>query len=859
MHQILSSAGYTGEGRLGRRVNSNQLSPLTTQMPPLLMFACGWKHNVFLTKEHQIYVCGENSDGQLGPVQGTCLEPTLSPILSELKPIWVACGDKITALLTESKNVYVCGCEWGPEPVCLSPSSDRTYTPIVYIACGIDNICGISAEGKLYVWYRKSQVAKQFECPETLCDVAAGKNQIFGLSTTGNLWVMGHSKSCGMGKKWSSLVLTKVPLDVPIKRIFAHSVLSIAIDVEGKVYVCGTNHYGELGIPELNKANTFQHLSAMDGHPVYMATIGDTFVAYITEKFELYTCGDGDEYRLCNAKIDKVMSPSKATATEGHKIMWACAGCSHIILAEGLDEAPVHPGREFFKLEGTMKLRSKKYSPQLIEMQVSNQLLAVDITDRGMAWTCFLPGDEIVYDGKSGKIVGCTSNTIVMDMGNELQIYTIKSLPDMHRQIKLIKRDAAVLEPCKTKSGLQTMIDTSIPSCRNFGFAPNDIVNDTVLEAKAQVIGVLGAALWFKYLDGDFSDNGAIVSLQKTNDIPLLHQYIKIIEPNNRKIQYINIKKTEYPIETEPCSLLNDFSLLINDLVDFSNNCCEIIGTFRHFVVVKNIVTQDFDFAYPNELILLRRYTGTPKFITYLTLTGKYEKVNISCSPDDEYQPFDRVLTQKGCATIVGKSEDGEKWWILPDESTALGAGVASTKQPFLALLRRVSQKECLFNDIDVSCANFPPNGKYSLLPDDVIIYENEKYRVIGMKNGKVVLEANKTGKNISVLFNKVRDNCSIVFRADLPARRMYYSKAGNGLFLSVSSKDFIGLRFLPDDVIKTPNGIGLVVGVSESDVCIHLNETRGVSFFPLADLYNVKDFTLIDRRSIKSVIVPKK
>ena len=132
-----------------------------------------------------------------------------------------------------------------------------------------------------------------------------------------------------------------------------------------------------------------------------------------------------------------------------------------------------------------------------------------------------------------------------------------------------------------------------------------------------------------------------------------------------------------------------------------------------------------------------------------------------------------------------------------------------------------------------------------------------EKVTLVGLheETKQVVVETmanDREGKYIPIDNLK---NAEIVFRADLPAKRMYYSKVGNGLFVSVSTKDFVGLRFLPDDVVKTPIGVGLVIGISESDICIHIDKTSGVSFFPLTDIYNIDEFQLIERRAVKSVL----
>lgn len=848
MHQVISSAGYAGEGRLGRRANTNLLSRIATELPPIHMFACGWKHNVFLTKDHQIYVSGENNENQLGPGIGACLEPTLSLPLSELKPIWVSCGDKITAILTENKTVFVCGSEWGPDPIELIPESLKSIS-IVYVICGVDNILGISTEGKLYVWYKKSRIAKPCQCPDILCDAAAGKNQIFGLSTTGNLWVMGHSKSCGMGKKWSSLVLQKVNIanGLTIKRIFAYNLLSIAIDVHGRVYVAGTSNFGELGIPNVKKSNTFVHLASMDEHPVLMATIGDTFVAYITEKYELYTCGDGDAYRLCNTSIEKVTTPSRATAAEGHKIMWACAGCSHIIIAEGLESFPVHPGREYFKLEQTMRMRRKKFSPQLFEMTASDQPVSVDTSDRGVIWSGFLPGDVVTMDGKTMSVVGSYSNGVIFRNEEEDKnvLYIVKSLTELYNNVRLISRKNTQMQQMITKSGIHAHVDTTPSAVRAFGLYPGDIVTD-IFNDSAEVIGVFGGAIWLKYQE----DNGCVTFSE--TDVKSIHTFLKVVKPKNREITYIKINDIDTPVETKPCEILEEFNLKIGDLALMNSDYCTIKGSFGVNVIVEDPIDKKISLAFPNELMVVRRETTEKVTQTFTTLSGSLVEVEVSCLPDDEYKPRDRVMTRKGPATLIGKKDS--KWYLLPDDALALGAGVASTQQPFLGLIRRISDKSVIKNDMDISTSCLS-----GVIPGDVVILENgEKVTILGKIGDKCKVKSMMPKGDESdekLLTLDAVKNPEIVFRADLPAKRMYYSKVGNGLFVSVSTKDFVGLRFLPDDVVKTPNGIGLVIGISESDICIHVDKTSGISFFPLTDIYNISEFQLLERRAVSSVL----
>lgn len=885
MNQILSSAGYNGEGRLGRKGNTNQLNHITTELPQILMFSCGWKHNVFLTIDHRVFVCGDNSDGQLGPDIQQSLIPIESRRLSLLHPIWCSCGDKITALLSEDGHVYACGVGWGVGPVELTAP-----TEVIYISCGVILICGIGVNGEFYQWQNHSTTATQLASNVQFCDCAAGNFQAFALSTTGVLYATGRSKSCGQGRKWSSTELVPVTSlsGIVIKRIFAYSNHSVAIDEDGRVYVCGTNNYGQLGLGDVRKSNVFQLIPTFVDRPVLMASLGDTFTAFITENLELYTCGDGDEYRICNTIIGKVRVPTLADAALGKQVMWVSCGCSHIIIAENLEEFPQHLGRAHFGLEGSTRRKRRKLPTQMIPLDIlkMNKGTLVDISDYGTIWTGYCHNDTVeIKDHGTCKVVGITLRGLVVSNEKGNILIDLKDLKNVFETVKITSRCNCQFEVLKSRSGFPLQVDTSPSSCQVFGFYPGDRVTHPLL-GNATINGVFGGSLWFT-----FDDDEGCISTPLLSDVFYLHKWLKITQPaNGRIIKYYHVDNertimnfnedpkidkdssfyeniNELPIEISPCNVLKTFGLEVGDLVESENGIGEIIGSFRHFAVIKELKSQNSSIVsvFPSSLLLLRREFNNDQqqvLIDRLALNGSAVSLDVSCSSSDPFKPFDRVITSRGHATLYGK-KDG-KWWIQTDDALVIGAGVGFINdESSFKLVRRIS-KEATINlkiqeedfTISVSTLDFETTPVF---PDDLILLNEKKYRVIGkdLKSQKIVLKtiSDKEETYSFVSSESINKKYSIIFRADLLASRIYHSKTGNGLTLSVSMRDFIGQRFIPDDVIETPFGVGLVIGISDSNLGIHLNTEQGISFFTRQALYDASLFKLITRRAIVSMM----
>jgi len=838
MSQIVSSAGYHGEGRLARKATNNQLSRITTELPPLLMFACGWKHNVFLTKEKEVYVCGENNVFQNGPGPSFSLTPIKSEELSLLSPIWVSCGDQCSAFLNDSGTAFVCGSGWGPNVVELVAS-----TSIVFINCGVSVVCGIGYNGEFFLWKVNNAVAERYGVGIQFCDCAAGANQIFALATNGVLYSKGSKKSCGQGKKWSSTDFVPVASlnGIIIKRVFAYFNHSVAIDIDGKAYSCGVNGFGELGIGDVKKTNQFTRISVFDNNPVLMASLGDTFTAFITENHELYTCGDGDEYRLCNTHIRKVYTPSLADAALGRKIMWISAGCSHILIAENLESVPPHYGRVHFSLDSEAQHRRKLSCSQFRQITVSktNTTIQVDTSEIGSCWSGFHPNDKIWTDsGKKGIVIGSSSKGIVAMIENEYVHFESNSVEQLRKILFLSVEDQKDKQVYYTRSLMRVEVDTSYFTCQAFGFAGGDIVKHSIL-GQAKVVGVFGGSLWLSFDD----DHGFLTT--SINSTPEeLHRWLEIIRPNQRSIKYYFSKNARIAVETSPCSIMNTFGLKVEDLVEFKGSFGIIRGTFTFFVVVEDSFSQKIMLYHPSSIKPVRRFSSNHCFISYQTIEGDIIDIDVSCNHGDKIMPNDRIMIDSIRATVVGWCSG--LMWVQTDESHAIGKGVGYLKNLNDAIVTRRISESCMVNGYSVDTSSFIG---LPMLPDDIVLFENQRCFVLGRNNDDLLMFNIYSSRLLRINLGLL-SNIDVTYRPSVFVERFFPTEHENIISISVSTSEFFAKKVLPEDVISTPKGIGLVVGLFCEFLCVQIDKKPGVTFFSFECVHNSHDYFVIERRS---------
>ncbi|XP_067675133.1 X-linked retinitis pigmentosa GTPase regulator-like isoform X2 [Haliotis asinina] len=108
----LYTFGETENGKLGLGDNPAEYATpqhVSSITEKVKWVACGGSHTVVLTESGSVYTFGEGANGQLG--HGTLVLQTAVPHLLKLefKVTHIACGENITAIVSEGGQLYTCG------------------------------------------------------------------------------------------------------------------------------------------------------------------------------------------------------------------------------------------------------------------------------------------------------------------------------------------------------------------------------------------------------------------------------------------------------------------------------------------------------------------------------------------------------------------------------------------------------------------------------------------------------------------------------------------------------------------------------------------------------------------------------
>jgi len=267
--EMIWSWGWGDFGRLGHG------NPMDIFLPKqvsnlcnvkIKMVACGDSHTMVITGSGEVFSFGRNQNGQLG--LGTridCMLPTKIAAMKGHEAVSIACGAEHTVACTSAGKTFAWG--WGlygnlghgDNKDRLHPTEVLGLSGIKTVACGWRHSCAVTNEGELYT---------------------------FGWSKYGQLG-HGDNEISDKPKMVRALEGKRV---TSVSGGWRHM---LAADSSGKVYACGWNQYGQLGLGHSEDVNVLTVVQALESEFISTICCGWRHSLAISTNDRLWTWGRG--------------------------------------------------------------------------------------------------------------------------------------------------------------------------------------------------------------------------------------------------------------------------------------------------------------------------------------------------------------------------------------------------------------------------------------------------------------------------------------------------------------------------------------------------------------------------------------
>lgn len=195
-------------------------------------FHMTYEHTLAIKQDGTLWVCGNNSNGQLGLGDNNARR-TLTKVGTKNNWVKVQAATEFSAALDADGNIWTCG-----DNATAAQLNDGTTT------------------GKRNVWYNTSTTPAEFHPPGVkFVDIAATHRFVMALDDAGNLWTWGNngSRQLGRGSPGSAAGATadptcaKVDVPGPFKKLLAGDYHAGGIHEDGKLWAWGLTSDGQRG------------------------------------------------------------------------------------------------------------------------------------------------------------------------------------------------------------------------------------------------------------------------------------------------------------------------------------------------------------------------------------------------------------------------------------------------------------------------------------------------------------------------------------------------------------------------------------------------------------------------------------
>ncbi|MDR2099834.1 MAG: hypothetical protein LBP40_03275 [Campylobacteraceae bacterium] len=279
----LYAAGYNSHSQLGLGDKSSHaiFTQVSLDSKNIIAIESNFYHSLILSYSGMVYAAGINNYGQLGISDNSSSAFKEATDLGDKNITAIAIGIDYSLALSYEGRVYVAGNSsygqlgLGGSSRGFREASDLSDKNITYIAAGSIHSFAISDEGKVYTaGYNEygqlglgdnnnrdifTEITDLRD--KNITAIAVGGLHTIALSLDGKVYVTGNNGygQLGFENKNNHFLFTEITdlRDKNITAVSAGSYHSFAFSNESKIYASGANQYGQLGLGDNNHRRAF--------------------------------------------------------------------------------------------------------------------------------------------------------------------------------------------------------------------------------------------------------------------------------------------------------------------------------------------------------------------------------------------------------------------------------------------------------------------------------------------------------------------------------------------------------------------------------------------------------------------------
>lgn len=257
----------------------------------------GLAHSIALGSDGNVYVWGDNTNGQLGLGSDIARQETPTKVPDLTSVTAVAAGYNFCLALRFNGTVV----GWG-NGLYKTPTEVVGLERVVAISAGQMSCLALTADGRVFQWEFGKQWPAQVYGMQNVVAISAGGNHNMALTRNGNVWTWGFNERGQLGDGTTTERQTPKQVGglLDIVDIAAGVNHSLAVDFHGNVYAWGDNAYYQLGRKDLTAQDNLTPMKVSGVDKAVQVVAGNGSSMALTSNGQVYSWGYGEYGQLGN-------------------------------------------------------------------------------------------------------------------------------------------------------------------------------------------------------------------------------------------------------------------------------------------------------------------------------------------------------------------------------------------------------------------------------------------------------------------------------------------------------------------------------------------------------------------------------